>query len=53
MVNNTVINWFLPWPEQALFAVANSFLADNKMVPEKHVDEVAWRVFFFLFKLTL
>jgi len=45
MVNNTVIDWFLPWPEQALFAVATSFLGDNQMIPEDHVDQVNLRLF--------
>ena len=27
MVNNTVIDWFVPWPEQALLSVAGVFLA--------------------------
>uniref|UniRef100_H2ZL82 Uncharacterized protein n=1 Tax=Ciona savignyi TaxID=51511 RepID=H2ZL82_CIOSA len=40
MVNNTVIDWFMPWPEQALFAVATSFLGENQMIPEEHVDQV-------------
>ena len=26
MVNNTVIDWFEPWPEQALQSVATAFL---------------------------
>lgn len=26
LMNNTVIDWFLPWPQQALLAVAHSFL---------------------------
>ena len=26
LMNNTVIDWFLPWPQQALLAVAQSFL---------------------------
>ncbi|XP_010788050.1 dynein heavy chain 10, axonemal-like, partial [Notothenia coriiceps] len=26
LMNNTVIDWFLPWPPQALLAVAQSFL---------------------------
>ena len=29
MVNNTVIDWFDPWPAQALTAVATAFLADE------------------------
>ena len=28
LVNNTVIDWFMPWPEQALLAVATVFLGD-------------------------
>lgn len=40
MVNNTIIDWFLEWPEQALYAVATSMLTDNKMLPENHVDNV-------------
>ena len=42
MVNNTIIDWFLEWPEQALYAVATSMLTDNKMLPETHVDNVCW-----------
>ena len=25
--NNAIIDWFMPWPEQALFAVATSFIS--------------------------
>ena len=28
LVNNTIIDWFMPWPKQALFAVASRFLED-------------------------
>jgi len=31
MVNNTVIDWFVPWPEQALISVAGVFLADEDL----------------------
>uniref|UniRef100_A0A3B3TNK4 Dynein axonemal heavy chain 10 n=1 Tax=Poecilia latipinna TaxID=48699 RepID=A0A3B3TNK4_9TELE len=34
LMNNTVIDWFLPWPPQALQAVAHSFLGENPMIPE-------------------
>jgi dynein heavy chain len=27
LVNNAIIDWFMPWPEQALYAVATSFLS--------------------------
>jgi hypothetical protein len=30
-----VIDWFTPWPEQALFAVANVFLADEDLPEDK------------------
>ncbi|XP_071880489.1 dynein axonemal heavy chain 10 isoform X1 [Anas platyrhynchos] len=33
LVNNTGIDWFLPWPPQALFAVAKSFVGGNTRVP--------------------
>nr|XP_026696380.1 dynein heavy chain 10, axonemal isoform X1 [Ciona intestinalis]XP_026696381.1 dynein heavy chain 10, axonemal isoform X2 [Ciona intestinalis] len=46
MVNNTVIDWFMPWPEQALFAVATSFLGENQMIPEEHVDHVVGHIVF-------
>jgi len=31
MVNNTVIDWFVPWPEQALLSVAGVFLAEEDL----------------------
>ena len=34
LVNNTVIDWFPPWPEQALFSVANAFLKDENIPTE-------------------
>uniref|UniRef100_A0A3P8UAE7 Dynein axonemal heavy chain 10 n=1 Tax=Amphiprion percula TaxID=161767 RepID=A0A3P8UAE7_AMPPE len=36
LMNNTVIDWFLPWPPQALLAVAQSFLGENPMIPTAH-----------------
>ena len=36
LVNCTVIDWFHPWPEDALLSVASKFLADVEM----HSDEV-------------
>lgn len=35
LVNNTMIDWFPPWPEQALFSVANAFLK-NDYIPAEH-----------------
>ena len=34
MVNNTVIDWFVPWPTQALLSVANVFLAEEDLPAE-------------------
>jgi dynein heavy chain len=31
MVNNTVIDWFVPWPEEALESVAGVFLAEEDL----------------------
>ena len=31
MVNNTVIDWFVPWPAQALLSVAGVFLAEEDL----------------------
>ncbi|KAM4590913.1 dynein axonemal heavy chain 10 isoform 1-T1 [Odontesthes bonariensis] len=36
LMNNTVIDWFLAWPPQALYAVAESFLGESPMIPEAH-----------------
>ncbi|XP_067862341.1 dynein axonemal heavy chain 10 [Heptranchias perlo] len=40
LVNNTGIDWFLPWPPQALIAVAQSFLGKNPMIPSEHFENV-------------
>ncbi|XP_025092040.1 dynein heavy chain 10, axonemal-like isoform X1 [Pomacea canaliculata] len=41
MVNNTSIDWFTPWPEQALLAVASVFVsADNPLIPGDWREEV-------------
>jgi dynein heavy chain len=34
MVNNTVIDWFEPWPEQALRSVATVLLQDLPLLGE-------------------
>ncbi|KAI4888942.1 hypothetical protein NFI96_027441 [Prochilodus magdalenae] len=44
LVNNTGIDWFLPWPPQALHAVAQSFLGESPMIPETHSDAVIGHV---------
>ncbi|KAI9102678.1 dynein heavy chain and region D6 of dynein motor-domain-containing protein [Phlyctochytrium arcticum] len=35
LVNNTMIDWFPPWPEQALFSVADAFLRED-LIPAEH-----------------
>nr|XP_015221526.1 PREDICTED: dynein heavy chain 10, axonemal [Lepisosteus oculatus] len=44
LVNNTGIDWFLPWPPQALHAVAQSFLGENPMIPSQHSEAVIGHV---------
>lgn len=39
MVNNTVIDWFEPWPEEALRSVAAVFL-ENEALPEAGRDNI-------------
>ncbi|KAG8225247.1 hypothetical protein J437_LFUL008784 [Ladona fulva] len=34
LVGNTVIDWYQPWPQQALLAVARAFLSENSKIPE-------------------
>ncbi|CAH1801914.1 unnamed protein product [Owenia fusiformis] len=41
LVNNASIDWFFPWPKQALLAVASVFIsADNELIPEEHRESV-------------
>ncbi|KAM9822995.1 dynein axonemal heavy chain 10-like [Syngnathus typhle] len=40
LMNNTVIDWFFPWPTQALLAVAESFLGESEMIPKEHAPAV-------------
>uniref|UniRef100_A0A8C0KP17 Dynein axonemal heavy chain 10 n=1 Tax=Canis lupus dingo TaxID=286419 RepID=A0A8C0KP17_CANLU len=44
LVNNTGIDWFMPWPPQALHAVAKSFLGTNPMIPMENIDSVVEHV---------
>ncbi|XP_068610937.1 dynein axonemal heavy chain 10 [Brachionichthys hirsutus] len=44
LMNNTVIDWFLPWPPEALLAVAQCFLGQNPMIPKEHTDAVITQV---------
>jgi dynein heavy chain len=29
LINNAIIDWFLPWPEQALYAVSTTLLSED------------------------
>lgn len=41
MVNNANIDWFFPWPEQALYAVASVFISpDNQLIPDENRNSV-------------
>ncbi|XP_052023863.1 dynein axonemal heavy chain 10 [Apodemus sylvaticus] len=44
LVNNTGIDWFMPWPPQALHAVAKSFLGDNSMIPSEKLEDLVEHV---------
>ncbi|XP_075852592.1 dynein axonemal heavy chain 10 [Microcebus murinus] len=44
LVNNTGIDWFMPWPPQALHAVAKSFLGDNLMIPPENTEDLVEHV---------
>ncbi|KAM6052185.1 dynein axonemal heavy chain 10 [Chlamydotis macqueenii] len=40
LVNNTGIDWFLPWPSQALYAVAQSFVGNSTRIPSEKSKSV-------------
>uniref|UniRef100_A0A8C2R8N1 AAA+ ATPase domain-containing protein n=1 Tax=Capra hircus TaxID=9925 RepID=A0A8C2R8N1_CAPHI len=44
LVNNTGIDWFMPWPPQALHAVAKSFLGTNQMIPADNLEDLVEHV---------
>nr|KAJ3423035.1 Dynein heavy chain 10, axonemal [Polyrhizophydium stewartii] len=44
LVNNTMIDWFPPWPEQALFSVADAFLKDEFIPADVRSSVVAHMV---------
>lgn len=39
LVSNTQINWFFPWPEEALISVARFYLKDEDL-PEEYKDPI-------------
>ncbi|GFO07645.1 dynein heavy chain 10, axonemal [Plakobranchus ocellatus] len=41
VVNNTIIDWFFPWPKQALYSVASVMISpENKLIPEEHWENL-------------
>ncbi|XP_037672459.1 dynein heavy chain 10, axonemal isoform X6 [Choloepus didactylus] len=44
LVNNTGIDWFMPWPPQALHAVAKSFLGNNLVIPMENIEDLVEHV---------
>lgn len=38
LINNTTIDWFMPWPEEALIEVANKFLTNIELPEEKRLN---------------
>ena len=48
LVSNTVIDWFMPWPEQALTAVATKFLStedtEGTQIPQQHYMSIVAHV---------
>jgi dynein heavy chain len=49
LINCTVIDWFHPWPEEALLSVANKFLEEIEM-PSDEVRKAIERFMPFSFK---
>jgi hypothetical protein len=42
LINCTTIDWFMPWPDEALFTVANRFLAEEDLGGDE-VGGCMWR----------
>ncbi|XP_012943741.1 dynein heavy chain 10, axonemal, partial [Aplysia californica] len=41
IVNNASIDWFFPWPDQALYAVASVMISpENKLIPGEHREHL-------------
>ncbi|GFR93516.1 dynein heavy chain 10, axonemal, partial [Elysia marginata] len=41
VVNNTIIDWFFPWPKQALFSVASVMISpENTLIPPEHWENL-------------
>uniref|UniRef100_A0A2C9JWZ0 AAA+ ATPase domain-containing protein n=1 Tax=Biomphalaria glabrata TaxID=6526 RepID=A0A2C9JWZ0_BIOGL len=44
-VNNASIDWFFPWPEQALYAVASVFISpENQLIPQEKRQDIVSHV---------
>jgi dynein heavy chain len=50
LINCTVIDWFHPWPEEALLSVANKFLEEIEM-PNDEVRKAIEKFMPFSFKI--
>ena len=37
LISNTNVDWFFPWPEDALTAVANNFMGDVELEDDQRV----------------
>ncbi|KAJ3091389.1 Dynein heavy chain 10, axonemal [Quaeritorhiza haematococci] len=44
LVNNTMFDWFPPWPEQALYSVADAFVKEENIPPEQRASIVSHMV---------
>lgn len=41
LLNSTTIDWFFPWPEEALLAVARTVIsADNELIPQGQYESI-------------
>jgi hypothetical protein len=49
LINNAIIDWFLPWPEQALYAVSTSLLSEDvSFIMMKERERFFIKTFYFL-----
>lgn len=44
LVGSSSIDWVYPWPQQALYAVANVFLSEHPSIPADHKTEIVAHV---------
>ena len=46
LISNAIIDWFFPWPEEALHKVADFFLSEATTIPEEHRSNVVKHLVF-------